>query len=319
MKIRSISLLSLAFASANLCSMSGTFAATPLYQWNFDSANGANTGTAAGGTLALDVGVTAGPTGYPSGSFSGTGVSGSAGDHALNASNSYDNYWGGQSYSPITNAAAVSSIDLTGVSQFTITLWVQRSGNNNVDLLNIGSTATPGQTSSPGISIGLDGNWANGVRVGVNGHTSYTGDLWGSGYNSNWVFLAFAYNGNNGAYWGQSAMNALYGGGDNNAAIITGDTSSAASVAQNLGLHDGGYWNSAGLPSVGSTATAFLANDGGTTNGFNGQLDDIRIYNSLLSVSDIEAVRQSALVPEPSTAALLGAMGVMTFLRRRRF
>lgn len=321
MKANSKSVLSLAFAGAILCSMSGAHGATPVYQWNFDSADGANTGTGTGGTLALDVGVVTGANGYASGTFAGTGVSGNAGDNAFNASNAYDNYYANNSYSPITNAAAVSNIDLTGLSQFTITMWVNRNGQRNVDLLNIGSTTTPGTTSNPGISIGLDGNWGNGVRVGVNGYAGWTGDLWGAGYNTDWVFLAFAYNGNNGAYWGQGDMNTLYGGGDNNAAIITGDTSTSASVAQNLGIHDGGYWNSAGLPSVGNTATMFLANDGsntlGTTNGFDGQLDDIRIYNSLLTVSEIETVRLSA-IPEPSAAAL-GAMGALALLRRRRF
>ena len=321
MKSNSRSLLSLAFAAATLCSMPGAQGATPIYQWDFDSADGSNSGTGSGGTLTLDVGVVSGANGYAAGSFSGAGVSGSPGDNAFNAANAYDNYYEGNSYSPITNAAAVNTVDLTGVSQFTITMWVKRSGQRNVDLLNIASTTNPGSASNPGISIGLDANWANGVRVGVNGFTSYTGDLWSAGTDNDWCFLAFAYNGTGGV-WYDPAMEALYGQ-HRNGAIVTGDLTTSAAVSANLPMHIGDWGTAPGLPSVGGTASLFLANDGsntlGTTNGFDGSLDDIRIYSSLLSVSEIEGIRQSALVPEPSAAAVLGAMGMMALLRRRRF
>lgn len=291
-----------------------------VYQWNFNSANGANSGTGSGGTLALDVGVVTGANGYASGSFSGTGVSGNAGDHAFDANNAYDGYWAGNSYSPITNAAAVGTIDLTGLTQFTITMWVKRGGGRNVDLLNIGASATPGQTSNPGISVGLDGSWANGVRVGVNGYTTYSGDLWSTGTDNDWCFLAIAYDGNGGVWW-DPAMNDLYGQ-QRNGAVITGDTTTAAAVATNLAMHIGDWGTAPGLPSVGSTASVFLANDGantlGTTNGFMGLMDDIRIYNTLLPVSEIETIRQSALVPEPSPVFLLGFCGLGLALRRKR-
>ena len=290
-----------------------------VYQWTFNSSNGANTGPGSGGTLALDAGIVSGSNGYASGSFAGAGVSGNAGDYALSASNAYDNYYAGNSYSPITNAAAVGSIDLSGLSQFTITMWVKRGGQRNVDLLNIGSATTPGQTSNPGISIGLDGNWANGVRVGVNGYTSYTGDLWSAGTDNDWCFLAVAYDGNGGVWW-DPTMNSLYGQ-QRNGAVITGDITTSAAVAANLAMHIGDWGTAPGLPSVGATASLFLANDGsntlGTANGFEGSLDDVRIYNSLLTVPEIEGVRQAALVPEPASV-LLGTVGALLLARRRR-
>ncbi len=309
---------SLLAVCAAICLVSDASAAL-VYQWNFNSADGANSGSGTGGTLALDVGVVSGANGYASGGFSGAGVSGTAGDHALDAANAYDNYYAGNNYSPITNAAAVGTIDLTGLSQFTITMWVKRSGQRNVDLLNIGTTTTPGAASSPGISIGLDGNWANGVRVGVNGYTSYTGDLWTAGTDNDWCFLAFAYDGNGQVWWDPTMLN-LYGA-DRNGAVITGDTTAAAAVAANLAMHIGDWGTAPGVPAVGATATMFLANDGanslGTTNGFQGALDDIRIYNSLLPVSEIEGIRQSALIPEPSPVILLGFCGLGLALRRR--
>jgi len=298
-------------------------AAAPLYQWNFNGGNGANTGTGAGGTLALDVGLTTGDNGYASGSFSdtaGVGILKDSGDKAFRSSNAYDNYYPGAFYSPITNAAAVSNLNLSTVNQFTITMWIKRSGQRNVDLLNIGNTTTPGQGSNPGVSIGLDGNWANGIRVGINGHTGYTGDLWNAGTDNDWVFLSVSYDGTD-TYnvYEDPTMNAIYGR-DQNTAIVTGTQSTSATVATGMGLHIGDYWTPTGNLSLSDTATMFLGNDGsntlGTTNGFDGLLDDVRIYNGLLTVSDIEAVRQEA-VPEPSCMALVG-LGALSLRRRRR-
>lgn len=284
-------------------------AATPLYQWNFDAADGANTGTASGGTLSANVG------GATTGAFTGTGVSGSGGDRSYHASNANDNWFG----SDLGNAAAVSSVDLSSLDQLTITLWVKRSGGNNADLLNIGSTATPDSSSNPGITLGLNGNWDNGIRFGINGQNAWSGDLWGAGYTSDWVFLAISYNGLNGGQWGQEIMATQYGVTNNNAAVITGTTTVSASVAQGLLIHDGGWWNSPGAPTVGSTATAFLGNNAAGTSGFSGDIDDIRIYSGLLTVSEIEAVRLEAVaIPEPSAAALLlGGFGLVAALGRR--
>jgi hypothetical protein len=286
----------------------GAFAVDPLYQWDFNSADGANTGTGTGGTLTADVG------GATTGNFTGTGVSGNVGDSSLSTFSSSDSYWG----SGYGNAAAVSSLDLSTFNQFTITMWVKRSGGNNADLLNIGSTATPTSGSNPGVSIGLNGSWDNGMRVGVNGYNTWTGDFWSAGTDNDWVFLAVAYDGTGGIWW-DPAMLALYGA-DRNLAIITGDTTTSAGVAANIPLHIGDWGTAAGVAAVGSTATIFLASNGSGSEGYSGDLDDVRIYNSLLSVSEIDAVRLSAIqpVPEPATMALAVVGGVALLLLRRR-
>lgn len=289
------------------------FAVDPLYQWNFNSANGANTGTGSGGTLAANVG--SGTGDWTSGSFSGAGVSGAVGDNAYQGYNSFSDYWG-NFYS---DAGGLGNLNLTGLNQFTITMWIKRSGGNTPDILNIGSTTTPGSSSNPGISIGFD--WGDKMRVGVNGANAWLGDFWGAGSNNGqWVFLAIAYDGNAGFGWTSTAMSTTYGA-TRNMAIITGDTTTAASISDaNAGVHNGGWWDGPGAPAVGATATAFIGNNGSDTAGYSGQLDDIRIYSSLLSVSEIDAVRLQAVqpVPEPSTLALAVAGGAaLLFLRRR--
>ena len=57
-----------------------------------------------------------------------------------------------------------------------------------------------------------------------------------------------------------------------------------------------------------------VSNQGGTTNAFPGLMDDFRIYNHALSASEI-----GALVPEPSSVALLGlGLSILATRYRRR-
>ena len=298
---------SLIAVCAMLGSAVGAFAADPLYQWNFNSADGANTGTASDGTLATNVG--AGTTG----SFAGSGVSGLGGDSSFQASNANDNWWG----TDLGNAAAVSNLDLGSLGdRFTITLWVKRSGSNNADWLNIGSTATPSSSSNPGISVGVTG-WNNSVNVGVNGYNAGAGDLWAAGHDNSWVFMAFAYDGTAGVWWAPD-MNTLYGQ-HRNGVVVTGDMDTPASTVTGVPVHIGDWGTAAGTPSVGATATAYLGNNAAGTSGFSGNLDDVRIYSGLLTLPEIEAVRLEAVpIPEPSSAALLlGGFGLVAALGRR--
>lgn len=291
MKPKNTTVLSLVSSCIVLCGCHAAFGAEPLYQWNFNGSDGANTGAGSGGVLTANVGA-----GAATASFTQAGPSGEVWDHSLHTSNANDNWWG----TDIGNAAAVGTVDMSGVTQaFTITMWVKRSGGNNADLLNIGNVTTPGSTTNPGISIGLNGSWDNGMRIGVNGHDSWCGNLWSPGYDDDWCFVAICYDGNGGV-WYDETMNNLYGQ-HRNAVVVTGDTSTPATVATGLPMHIGDWGTPTGPVSLSSTATAFLANNGGNGTGFSGNLDDVRIYNSLLTVAQIEAIRQSAFA-EPSPA-----------------
>ena len=62
----------------------------------------------------------------------------------------------------------------------------------------------------------------------------------------------------------------------------------------------------------------FIASNGnGTANNWIGSIDDVRIYNTALSESELDTVFNAMAIPEP-TAALLGGLGLLTLLRRRR-
>lgn len=288
MKFKSKTLFSLLASCTMVFTMSGAYAADPLYQWNFNGADGANSGTGTDGALIANVG------GATTASFTQTGVSGEAWDHSLNTSNAFANYWG----TDVGNAAAMANLDLSTLNQFTITMWIKRGGGNVPSFFNIGDTPTPDAASNPGISMGFD--WGNNLRFGVKGFNGWTGDLWGAGSNNDqWVFLAVAYDGN-GAVWYDETMNNLYGQ-HRNAVVITGDQINAVTVAAGLAMHIGDWGTAVGSPGLGTTATAFLANNGSNTTGFSGNLDDVRIYSGLLTVPEIEAVRQSAFA-EPSPA-----------------
>ena len=290
MKSNRLSILGLAATFTMLCGMPPAFGDL-LYQWNFNGGDGSNTGSGTGGALAANVGA-----GATTGSFTQTGPSGEAWDHSLHTSNAFDNWWG----SDIGNAAGVGNLNLSGVNQFTITMWIKRTGGNIPSLLNIGDTSTPSATSNPGISLGFD--WgSNNIRFGVKGYNSWAGDLWGKRNISNqWVFVAVTYDGNGGV-WYDETMNTLYGQ-HRNAVVLTGDTSTPATVAAGLPMHIGDWGTAVGSPALGATATAFLANNGANTTGFSGNIDDVRIYNSLLTVAQIEAIRQDAFA-EPSPPA----------------
>ena len=56
----------------------------------------------------------------------------------------------------------------------------------------------------------------------------------------------------------------------------------------------------------------------GTGRNFDGLIDDVAFYDNVLSPGEITALQSASSVPEPSIPALLGALGVGLFLRRRR-
>ena len=113
-----------------------------------------------------------------------------------------------------------------------------------------------------------------------------------------WVFFASTYDGNGGA------NNLKYYTGTQTGTVTQLGTSVtfAEYTATNIATLE-----IAGTPQSGSDRTPI------------GRFSDFRIYNEVLSSSALEAVRVEALVPEPSSFALLAAgFGALVLFRRRR-
>lgn len=77
--------------------------------------------------------------------------------------------------------------------------------------------------------------------------------------------------------------------------------------------------NTAGTGTGGATTPNefFIGSSGNTTSHWSGSIDDIRIYNTALSETELDTIFNAMAIPEPS-AALVGGLGLLTLLRRRR-
>ena len=77
--------------------------------------------------------------------------------------------------------------------------------------------------------------------------------------------------------------------------------------------------NTAGTGPGGATTPneLFIGSSGNTTSHWNGSIDEIRIYNTALSETELDGIYSAMAVPEPA-AALLGGLGLLSLLRRRR-
>jgi hypothetical protein len=70
---------------------------------------------------------------------------------------------------------------------------------------------------------------------------------------------------------------------------------------------------------IGASGVVFLGNRPSGARGFDGFIDDVRIYNTALTGSEIEAIRLAAVIPEPSALGLASAcLIVLSVMHRRR-
>ncbi len=60
-----------------------------------------------------------------------------------------------------------------------------------------------------------------------------------------------------------------------------------------------------------------IGTDGNAGRMFGGLIDDVRIYDTALTKAELDTIRDAMAIPETS-AALLGAVGLLALLRRRR-
>lgn len=216
------------------------------------------------------------------------GVSGQAGDYAYSGTNSASSY----------GATSSAFTALNGATKMTITGWYNTSEYTHFiarasDGFGTGFTLRQSDPFAPANPGNILLNTGDSTIASTGGHYD--------DYSNQWVFFAVSWDGTSTI----GAVNFYYG--------TTGQAVGLDSSVDRTGRTSIGAVATNGLYFGNSTAHPFYE-------AFVGQLDDFRIYNSVLTQSQLEGVRSSALVPEPGTFALagLGLMGLGLVRRRVR-
>jgi hypothetical protein len=184
-----------------------------------------------------------------------------------------------------------------GLSAMTIALWVNIDAAANDDRLVSNLTTTTGfDLSIKGYSAGTGAGGADGFSLAF-GFNSTSGAVQSADakyVSDKWLFLAVTYD--------SATSTVSFYSGDELSALTLNDTAvKSGSIGASLSnLEIGG--------------TPVTSNDRSPTALFN----DVRIYNGALSLSDLEAVRASAVIPEPSHMALFFGMILTGYIAIKR-
>lgn len=184
-----------------------------------------------------------------------------------------------------------------GLTQITLTLWVnfQASGNTNDRLVsNLEASTLDGfdlrlanQTSPSNFTNSFNVNTTNDPAVS----SSYSAD-------NSWTFIAVTYDSTEGS---------------NQVSYYTGDESTNVSFLNSAS--ETGSLNESSLLRIGATPAT---NNDRTPPAY---FSDVRVYNGLLDQTQLESVRNQAVVPEPGQYVLIVAvasLAVIGFHHRRR-
>jgi hypothetical protein len=223
----------------------------------------------------------------------GSGVSGAPSDRALDLSTAT-----GMGSGFVGPSGFVSSLSFPStVNRFTITGWFRpqiadlgratfltmRNGTNSLSIVGLsGGPATARDR--------LRFTMSNGTTALVDGFGNYESRWSRAG---DWAFVAITYDTQTPA----SPRLGFYVGNQGSATSL-----STVSTVSSLSFPLGG-------------ASLWLGANASSSDPFQGMLDDFRLYNTALSLNDIEQIRRSA-VPEPCTVAFL-AIGGLTFIVKR--
>ena len=225
-----------------------------------------------------------GQPGVPNGLYGSILVSGAFGTSIGYGPNLSDDFF----VSGFDNFNAAMSIDRTGA--FTIMSWIKPQAPD------ISGRAY--RPFSTGGGTGADGGWGFALRFGDLAGTATTVRLTSYAVADNdsdpfsvtfgeWIHIAATYN--NGAI--DYFLNGIQLGGSDNS-----------------------LFNNEGPNARATIGARFGGNDFDQTNGL---LDGIRIYDEVLTATQIQEAAVTSVVPEPSSLALL-LLGGMSFARRRR-
>jgi hypothetical protein len=279
-------------ASVVFLSITSTHAASLNYQFNDPTPLVASGSLGAGGrAVALTSPAVIGAA--------GSGVSGAAADRALNLTaatgmGGTTNGTGGRA------AEAADADDIDGLLKFTVSGWFKTDGatpigNNAVLAYNrsgVAGFAVYGSPTTPGsLTLAVDNGTVDSAGFGATGQ---------------WVNFAVTYDGT-GLQPGPNVF--FYAGSKTSPLALVGSGTNTNGTGNDPADND-------------SAALSFGArNLFGSLNGdsFDGFLDNFRISDGIVSLSQLEALRAAdagVVAPEPATLAALGLLG-LGLVRRR--
>lgn len=341
MRLRNL-VLRIASILAVLATLGSSFANAGLVYWqNFEGANGAaDVGT---GDLVITntTGGSPGTTTFDAanGVFGGSCVA--TGNVPSNASANFN----GVASTVGTGGTSLSALPNSGLlDRFTVSFWFKTEAlytvaNRTSRLIILGTSGTTDLGTANSLAfaqLGSNGTGANASRIIPQfGTVDLSQTAVGTGVGptntvGEWTFVAMTYDGNAstaptsnnssvqlGATAGVSQTNGQFYRGTDTASVIRSDLQVSASPTVNDSI-------TLGAINLGTNAALFLANSNARTRAFDGTMDDVRIYDGVLTAAEIEGVRLEglagiAVIPEPSTCALVG-MGLvgLSMIRKRR-
>lgn len=242
----------------------------------------------------------------------------------------------------VAQAALVSHYTLDETSGTSI---ADSSGNGNT-----GTVAAGGDLSVPGVSnTGIDGRtsgpslysgnaartialWFNADTVAAQGRLTGTGTgaasqfdvVFESSTGGNSVGLRY---GNGNMFWSGTAENGSAIATDAwNHVAVTYDGNFTADVGLKFYLNgtllamDGGNGNNQGQ-TLTTASSDFLIGTSAAGNLFDGQIDDVQVYNTALGQSDVTALfnNPGVAIPEPATLGMVALFGGGILFIRRKF
>jgi hypothetical protein len=281
----------------------------PVGEWLFNEtgtiANSTGSNTALDLTLRNQTGAVADMH-----SADGTGVTGLAGDRAFDNRGATDM---GTGYSSRADIADSASNVLDSLTNFTLAGWFRRDPQATSD-----SAGWLFNNYYYGPGVGFTGYglfYADGQLGVISGH--YNGyDLAQSTAGAyadadSWVFFAAVHEGS-----GSCPLNcpsvSFYKGTLSGGVTLVNTVSGAGVFQGGTPYPDAQYFT------IGSTSFFVGQNGVRTSQPFDGLMDDMRIYNTTLTLADLEGVRSQAVVPVPGAVWLFAsAIAALASLRRR--
>lgn len=288
----------------------------PIAEWTFNEtgtlANSTGTNTALDLTLRNQNG-----TVTDMHSADGLGVTGQAGDRAFDNRTATDMGSGYSSRADIADSASGSPVSnaLDSLTNMTLTGWFRRDVGANgtgTGMLfgNYGYNPCCGTT-------GYELYYSNGSLGFISGKgpsAGYDQALSTAGAYSDadsWVFFAAVITGSGSCP--SNCPSVKFYKGTKTSAVTLVNTVSGAGVFQGGTPYPDFYYFTVGSAPYFSGASSLR-----TGSPFDGLLDEMRVYNSAITLSDLESLRAEAVVPVPGAVWLLGsALATLAGLRRR--